>query len=574
MSTGFVHSVKVPRIYKFTADIVRRVQEDGASLKTLIYEKNHSNIAGIYGLSMNTLRMLPHLDQLFHKTHILTEQPRLDPWLASVLITELLWGKKCLKSHSKPVLTVLAYEKKLQEELKNLNYIETFISHKEKVQKPRYVRVNTLLLSVEKAISFFQKEGWQLLCRSTTYSSYLQTLSQLSESYFIQDFHIPEVLAFPPLTSFHEHSGYQNGELILQDKASCLPAHLLNPVSGSTVLDMCAAPGMKATHIAAKLQNNGEVYAVEIDVKRFETLFRQIRTTHSFCVKPLNQDVLTLDPKQYSHVEYILVDPSCSGSGIVDRPEQSNINNKSLSKRLQNLQSFQAYLLRYALLNFPNAKRIIYSTCSLYPEENEEVIDEVLADIGNAYCLVPAQQLLKNNWINFSSKRYNCGDKCLYSKPNLDFCNGFFVAVFERNFDVALPECKRKGGNVNSTIANLDIKKIDMVKKVECTQKQREKGIKKRKGEISTNDGQVKISRNVVEFVVSQVENKIENEIKTKRNKKDIGKIDNCSLSNFNQEEIILNRPENIQIKISEDMKQKKSGKKRKSKKEKIICDK
>lgn len=60
-----------------------------------------------------------------------------------------------------------------------------------------------------------------------------------------------------------------------------------------------------------------EVYAVEIDVKRFETLFRQIKTTHSFCVKPLNQDVLTLDPKQYSHVEYILVDPSCSGSGKI-----------------------------------------------------------------------------------------------------------------------------------------------------------------------------------------------------------------------------------------------------------------
>lgn len=81
---------------------------------------------------MNTLRMLPHLDQLFVKTHILTEQPRLDPWLARVLVTELLWGKKCLKSHSKPVLTVLTYEKKLQEELKNLNYIETSISYKQK----------------------------------------------------------------------------------------------------------------------------------------------------------------------------------------------------------------------------------------------------------------------------------------------------------------------------------------------------------------------------------------------------------------------------------------------------------
>lgn len=90
------------------------------------------------------------------------------------------------------------------------------------MQKPRYVRVNTLLLSVEEAISFFQKEGWQLLPRSTTYSSYLQSLSQLSEPYFIQDIHITEVLAFPSLTSFHEHAGYQNGELILQDKVKIM----------------------------------------------------------------------------------------------------------------------------------------------------------------------------------------------------------------------------------------------------------------------------------------------------------------------------------------------------------------
>ncbi|GAB1868778.1 Putative methyltransferase NSUN5 [Camponotus japonicus] len=564
MANGFVHSVAVPRIYKFTADIVRRVREDGASPKTLIYEKNHPNISGIYGLSMNTLRMLPHLDQLFHKTHILTEQPRLDPWLARVLVTELLWGKKCLKSHSKPVLAVLAYEKKLQEELKNLNYIETSISYKQKVRKPRYVRINTLLISVEKAISLFQKEGWKLLSKSTTYSSYLRSLSQLSEPYFIQDLHIPEVFAFPSSTYFHKHASYKNGEIILQDKASCLPAHLLNPVSGSIVLDMCAAPGMKATHIAAKLQNYGQIYAVEIDAKRFETLFKQIKTSHSFCVKPLNQDALTLDPKQYSHVEYILVDPSCSGSGIVDRPEQSNTNNKLLSKRLQNLHSFQVYLLRYALFNFPNAKRIIYSTCSLYPEENEEVIDEVLADIGNAYCLVPAKELLGNNWTNFSSKRYNCGDKCLYSKPNIDFCNGFFVAIFDRNFDVALPECKRKGGNINSTIAKLDIKKNDMVKKIECKQKQEKR--EKEEQKVSMNDEQIKISKNI-EFAQ---ENKVGNGVKAKRNKKDVKKIDNCFLSNMNQEVITLNSPEDIQMKISEDMKRKKLKKKKRSKRENL----
>lgn len=230
-----------------------------------------------------------------------------------------------------------------------------------------------------------------------------------------------------------------------------------------------------------------------------------------------------------------------------------------MSKRLQNLQSFQVYLLRYALFNFPNAKRIIYSTCSLYPEENEEVIDEVLADIGNAYCLVPAKELLGNNWTNFSSKRYNCGDKCLYSKPNIDLCNGFFVAIFDRNFDVALPECKRKGGSINSIIANLDVKKNDMVKKIECKQEKREK---KEEQKISINDEQIKISKNI-EFTQ---ENKVENGIGAKRNKKDVKKVDNCCLSNLNQEIITLNRPEDIQMRISKDMKRKEKklrGKKR-----------
>jgi putative methyltransferase len=70
------------------------------------------------------LQALPQLDQLISKTEILTEQPRLDPWLARVLITELLWGKKCLGSNSKPIVTLLSYEYKLREEARNLNCID------------------------------------------------------------------------------------------------------------------------------------------------------------------------------------------------------------------------------------------------------------------------------------------------------------------------------------------------------------------------------------------------------------------------------------------------------------------
>ncbi|XP_012062571.1 PREDICTED: probable 28S rRNA (cytosine-C(5))-methyltransferase [Atta cephalotes] len=575
MSNEFVHSVTVPRIYKITADIVRRVREDGASLKTLIYEKKHPNVAGIYGLAVNTLQALPQLDQLFDKTQILTEQPRLNPWLARVLITELLWRKRCLKNRSKPVLTVLAYENKLREESINLGYIETFVDHKDKVKRPRYVRVNTLLLTVEEAISFFQQDGWQLLPKSTTYSSYLQSLSQLSKPYFIQDLHIPEILAFPSSTIFHDHSGYRDGKLILQDKASSLPVHLLNPISGSTVLDMCAAPGMKTTHVAAKLQNNGKVYAVEIDAKRFKILITQLEKTHALCVEPLNQDVLTLDPKLYSYVEYILVDPTCSGSGIIDRPKQSDMDGMPEPKRLKNLQSFQVYLLRYALFNFPNAKRIIYSTCSLHPEENEEVVDEVLANVGNAYRLLPVRQLLKNNWTNFSSKKYNCGDLCLYSKPNDDFCNGFFVAVFERNFDVILPKCKLKGGNeyMNLIETNLNIKKDDMAKtfahqqeKCEKKKKKKKKKKKEEKEIISMNNEQMKISADIVEFKVLDVDSKI----KAKSKKEEFEKIDVCNDSfNFNYK--VLNESKDIQKETLDVMEMKKSRKKRKSKHENIF---
>ncbi|XP_011173330.1 28S rRNA (cytosine-C(5))-methyltransferase [Solenopsis invicta] len=564
MSNEFVHSVTVPRIYKCTANIVRRVREDGASLKTLIYEKKHPNVAGIYGLSVNTLRALPQLDQLLDKTQILREQPRLDPWLARVLITELLWRKGCLKSGSKPVLTVLAYENKLREEFKNLAHVETLVVDKEKVIKPRYVRINTLLLSVEKAISIFQEDGWQLLSRSTTYSSYLRSLSQLSKPYFIQDLHIPEILVFPSSTLFHEHNGYRNGELILQDKASCFPVHLLDPVRGSVVLDMCAAPGMKATHVAAKLQNCGKVYAVEIDAKRFEILVSQIKKTHSSCVESLNQDALTLDPKLYSHVEYILVDPPCSGSGIVDRPKQSDMDGKPELERLQNLQSFQVYLLRYALFNFPNAKRIIYSTCSLHPEENEEVIDEVLADIGNAYRLLPVRQLLKNNWKNFSSAKYNCGDTCLYSKPDDDFCNGFFVAVFERNFDVTLPKCKSKGGNEYKNLikANLNVEKDSMTK----TAAYKQDG-KKKKILMPHEFDEMRISKNTVEVIVPE----IKSGVKTKKNKKEVEKMDASSdLCSFNRE-LTSNESKDIQNKTLKDMETRKSRKKRKLKDKNVL---
>ncbi|KOC62174.1 Putative methyltransferase NSUN5 [Habropoda laboriosa] len=530
MSSVFVHSIKVPRLYKTAAKIVREVRENGGSLKSLLYKQKHPNVSAIFALCFNTLQKEVQLDHLIDKTNLLKNEPRLDVWLAKVLITELLWGKKALESYCKPIKTILSYEKCLRKELNNIDketlqtfnktdmsfvavlgklfiysiamftlpfgvfygvqhimkaefHVDRFVINcvsvfaavitvnviiacyvyqalhepdnvaeikaiadqpSKDIKKARYTRINTLLLQLKDGISYFQEEGWILLPRCSSYERHLSVVKSLKKPNYIQDFHIPELFVFPADTSFYDYSGYQNGEIILQDKASCLPSFLLNPKPGSVVLDMCAAPGMKLSHLAAIMKNSGKVYAAEIDQQRFSTLCKHVEVIGATCVETINKDALTLRANEFPDIEYILVDPSCSGSGMLDRKLVPN-EQKCAPNRLKQLQSFQVFLLRHALLNFPKVKKVVYSTCSIYPEENEQVVDEVLENVQNAYKLVPVRELLKEEWLNFSSKTYNCSDKCLYAISDVDLCNGFFVAVFERNFDVSLPKFNKIG---------------------------------------------------------------------------------------------------------------------------------
>lgn len=79
-----------------------------------------------------------------------------------------------------------------------------------------------------------------------------------------------------------------------------------------------------------------------------------------------------IDPSEYSNVEYILLDPPCSGSGMTNRLNIFDTNESS-EDRLQSLGYLQGKMLTFAMQNFPNAKKIIYSTCSINVEENEQV---------------------------------------------------------------------------------------------------------------------------------------------------------------------------------------------------------
>ncbi|KAI6968191.1 hypothetical protein KC329_g14214 [Hortaea werneckii] len=145
---------------------------------------------------------------------------------------------------------------------------------------------------------------------------------------------------------------YKSGQIILQDKASCFPAYLLNP--GSTegdVIDACAAPGNKTTHLAAILaekdNQDAKVIACEKNELRSQTLTKMTKLAggeKSITVKA-KQDFMRLDPsaKEYRNVTALLLDPSCSGSGITTtesprhhHQEARNANAKPTNPRLSN----------------------------------------------------------------------------------------------------------------------------------------------------------------------------------------------------------------------------------------------
>lgn len=101
--------------------------------------------------------------------------------------------------------------------------------------------------------------------------------------------------------------------------------------------------------------------------------------------------------------------------------------------RLKKLTNFQEKFLKHAMNSFPNAKRIVYSTCSVFPEENERVITNIVKASRAKWIVRDVKDLLKGQWNNCGSGMYGrMGTRCIYARPDTDFTTGFFVAVLDR----------------------------------------------------------------------------------------------------------------------------------------------
>jgi len=285
-------------------------------------------------------------------------------------------------------------------------------------QHKKYVRLNILKGNAHSILKRLVACGFEEV----------QTEGEVSGGQkFCKDVHIENLLLMPGSLNLSKNPLYLDGSIIIQDKASCMPAFLLNPPTGSSVVDSCSAPGNKTSHLAALVGVPGKVFAFERDQKRFEILQKMLNRAGCSNVLPACADFLTLNPldPKYAKVEYCLVDPSCSGSGIIKEHENIAQDVRDQPERLKKLSCFQIMILRHAM-KFPALKRLVYSTCSIHEEENEMVVKEILErEAGFELVKSPLP-----TWPRRGLSKYEFASDVIRADPVEDGMHGFFVALF------------------------------------------------------------------------------------------------------------------------------------------------
>lgn len=171
-----------------------------------------------------------------------------------------------------------------------------------------------------------------------------------------------------------ETEEYKRGDIYIQNLSSMIPALALDPQPGETVLDIAAAPGSKTTQIAALMQNTGEITANDMSYKRLFKLKGNLSQMGVTNAKVINLAGESFWKRLPEYFDKTLVDVPCSMEGRIRCQEPETYADWS-TKKIKQLSKLQKYLLRSAISSTKVGGTIIYSTCTLSPEENEEVIE-------------------------------------------------------------------------------------------------------------------------------------------------------------------------------------------------------
>ena len=222
----------------------------------------------------------------------------------------------------------------------------------------------------------------------------------------------------------------QRGWVSIQDEASQAVAHLLAVEDGNTVLDLCAAPGGKTILLARAAGSEGRVIAADLHAHRVRAMAQRFETAGVRNVESVALDGTHPLPFE-RRFDRILVDAPCSGSGTLARHPE--IRWQLRGEDLIDLHARQSLLLKNALANLAPGGRLIYSTCSLEPEENEGVVNEALGGTKGEFQIVtPRSALERILRDDIAIESLLCAEGFFRTWPSTHGTDGFFGAAIER----------------------------------------------------------------------------------------------------------------------------------------------
>ena len=294
-----------------------------------------------------------------------------------------------------------------------INFFDDYLELIKAMEKgiPKYIRVNTLRIKEKNLIERLKDKGFEL--ESTEIPFCYKVLRE------------PFSIGATP--------EYLMGYYYVMEKNSCIPPLALDPKPGEIVADFAASPGGKTTFISQLMQNKGVVLAIEISEERIQALIDNIHRLGCMNIAVINMDASEFW-KTGVKVDKILLDAPCSGEGVIHKDPSRKT--RSGKRDIEICAEMQRKLIKSAIKSLKVGGVLVYSTCSLTPEENEFIINEVLEcypleieeiEWGeNAFTEIPKKNIKFKSELRKAKRFY----------PHKHETSGFFVAKLKLKKEV------------------------------------------------------------------------------------------------------------------------------------------
>ena len=393
------------RDFAFIKEITTGVVRNKTYLDYVIRENSKVRFNRIHKIILSILEMA------IYQMYFLDKVPDYSIVDESVNLAKI-YGNKGSISFTNGILRSISKEKALQVTLKNsIDNLSTYYSHprfyteyfydnygeeftkkllKANNEKPPFtIRVNTLKTNKDELIKDLSEAGFDI--EETTY---VNALNVLNPNGIID-------------TEF-----FEKGHFYVQDLGSILVSTFLNPSKDSKVLDLCAAPGGKTTHLSELMDNTGEIIACDKSKGKIKLIKENAKRLGCTNISPRVNDARVLNEEFINNFDYVLVDAPCSGTGLYRKKPDIKWN-KGIDD-LKELGVIQLEILNKAKEYVREKGLLLYSTCSLSKIENEDVIEN----------------FLKENE-NFKIKKLRHKD-VLKLFPSVDGSDGFSICLLEK----------------------------------------------------------------------------------------------------------------------------------------------